>query len=260
MQTRTLTLNNGMPLQFDHAPRETGLPTLVLIHGWTCRRSYWKPQVEHLNDRYPLLVPDLPGHGDSPAWQETPASIDGLADCLVELITHQVTGPAILLGHSMGGAVALKAAQQLGNVARGVILADTFVIDYGGLDAETQDTLYQTFADDFSGGMHWLIDNTSVEQTPESLRNRLKQEMAEADPAWALPLWKTLLAWQPDETFPAVRCPIRAINGKLVPMTARKRCKPFLNEVVMPRAGHFLQMEDPIGFNRLLDEALADLT
>lgn len=253
------TTSDGTAIHFDQTQGASARPTLILIHGWTCRRTYWTPQLDHLKDRYPLLAPDLPGHGESPPGRSERANLAGLADSLVGLIREQASGPVILLGHSMGGAVALEAARQLGGLARGVILADTFVIDYGGLDAGTQAHLYQTFADDFAGGIHWLIDNTSVEQTPEPLKARLKREMAEADPAWALPLWKSLLAWQPETVFPEVPCPIHAINGKLVPNTARKRCKPYVNEVVMPRAGHFLQMEDPAGFNALLDEALAKL-
>lgn len=259
MQSQSHPPAHAAGMRFDHLELDTDRPTLVLVHGWTCRRDYWSPQVEHLRGRYPLLVPDLPGHGASASGTAPQASIGALAGNLATLIRDQVSGPVILLGHSMGGAVALEAALELGDKARGAILADTFVIDYGGLDAETQQTLYQTFADDFSGGIHWLIDNTSVDQTPESLKRRLKQEMAEADPSWALPIWKSLLAWQPEETFPRVQCPIHAINGKLVPNTARRRCKPYLEEVVMPRAGHFLQMEDPTGFNHLLDEILADL-
>lgn len=260
MHIATRTLANGATMHFEHLRLDAGTPTLVLVHGWTCRRGYWKQQIEHLKSHYPMLVPDLPGHGDSTHGTRSQASVEGLTDSLVSLIHDQIPGPVVLIGHSMGGAVALEAARRIGDKTRGVILVDTFVIDYGGLDTETQEKLYQAFARDFPGGIHWLVDNTSVERTPEPLKNRLKAEMAEADPAWALPLWKNLLAWQPEGVFPRVQCPIHAINGKLVPNTARKRCRPYLQEVVMPRAGHFLHMEDAAGFNQLLDDALVTMS
>ncbi len=44
---------------------------LVLLHGWSCTRSFWRLQIEALSRRFRLLVPDLPDHGRSPANPET---------------------------------------------------------------------------------------------------------------------------------------------------------------------------------------------
>ena len=259
MQTVTRTMTTGAMVHFDTLRLDTDAPTLLLVHGWTCRRGYWKQQVDHLKGRYPIVVPDLPGHGESVPGHSNQANVAELADCLVELVRDEVSGPVILVGHSMGGALALEAARRIDGQAQGVILVDTFVIDFGGLDAETQQSLYRNFTDDFIGGIHWLIDSTTVDQTPEALKTRLTMEMAEADPNWALPIWRSLLTWQPENIFPHIQCPIRAINGRLVPNTARKRCRPYLREVVMPKAGHFPQLEDPARFNQLLDEALSTM-
>jgi len=58
---------------------------------------------------------------------------------------------------------------------------------------------------------------------------------------------------------PRLDIPIYAINGALIPETARERCAPYVTETIIPGDGHFLQMEDPDGFNRILDKTLADL-
>jgi pimeloyl-ACP methyl ester carboxylesterase len=53
--------------------------------------------------------------------------------------------------------------------------------------------------------------------------------------------------------------PIHAINGALIPDSARERCAPFVTETIIPGAGHFLQMEDPSNFNLVLETVLARL-
>lgn len=156
----------------------------------------------------------------------------------------------------MGGAVALEAARLLAETVAGVVLVDTFAIDYGGLPPETVQAFAAPFADNFPAAMAWLVEQTSTAATPPALKDRLIREMGAADPAWALPVWYDLLGWNPQAAFAELHMPIHAINGALVPEAARERCAPFVTETVLPGAGHFLQMEDPARFNRALREVL----
>lgn len=261
MQTGMQRLPDGGTLRFDRARAANPETTLMLIHGWACDRQVWTDQASHLRGRFPLLIPDLPGHGTSSAPTAADArTVSGLAGSIAALARGQGLHDLVLIGHSMGGAVALETARLLGDEAIGVIIVDTFTIDFGGLDSSTRASLYQPFADDFPGAVDWLIETLSTRNTTRDLKTRLKQTMKQADRSVALPLWQSLLAWQPEAAFRDLRCPIHAINGRLVPGTARRRCRPYLKEAVMPRAGHFLHMQDPAGFNRLLDEALARIT
>jgi pimeloyl-ACP methyl ester carboxylesterase len=163
----------------------------------------------------------------------------------------------ILIGHSMGGAVALEAARRLGEMVAAVVLVDTFVIDYGGLSGETIQAIAAPFETDFASAMAALVEQTATAATPAVLKEKLIREMSAADPVWALPVWRDLLAWDPGPAFEELRVPIHAVNGALIPDSARERCAPFVRETVIPGAGHFLQMEDPAGFNRVLAGVLA---
>ncbi|MCF8055843.1 MAG: alpha/beta hydrolase [Desulfocapsa sp.] len=253
--SRTLRSHDGMELACDC--RGQGEPLLLFIHGWTCRRDYWQPQLAFFEERHKVAAPDLPGHGNSSAGDRQCWSVTNFGLDIAAAAKESAAERLILIGHSMGGAVALEAARQLGELVAAVVLVDTFVIDYGGLSAETIQAVAAPFEADFATAMAALVEQTATAATPALLKERLVREMSAADPAWALPVWRDLLAWDPGPAFEELQVPIPAVNGALIPDSARKRCAPFVQETVIPGAGHFLQMEDPAGFNRVLAGVLA---
>lgn len=251
----TLRSHDDIPMACDC--RGQGGPLLLFIHGWTCRRDYWQPQLTFFEARHRVAAPDLPGHGNSRAGNRQCWSVATFGQDIAVAGKALEAERLILIGHSMGGAVALEAARRLGEMVAAVVLVDTFVIDYGGLSGETIQAIAAPFEADFASAMAALVEQTATAATPAVLKERLIREMSAADPAWALPVWRDLLAWDPSPAFEELRVPIHAVNGALIPDSARERCAPFVHETVIPGAGHFLQMEDPAGFNRVLAGVLA---
>ncbi len=253
----TLYSHDKIPLACDR--RGQGKPLLVFIHGWTCRRSYWLPQLDYFSNKYSVAALDLPAHGDSGRGDRTQWGVASFALDVAACVNELNVAEVILVGHSMGGAVALEAARLLGTKTAGVVLIDTFAIDYCGFPVETVQAIAAPFEEDFFTAMTALVEQTSTAATPYNLKQQLIQEMGAADPTWALPVWRDLLSWNPQAAFEELQMPIHAINGSLIPKTARERCAPFITETVIPEAGHFLQMEDPAGFNLKLEDVLVQL-
>jgi pimeloyl-ACP methyl ester carboxylesterase len=87
---------------------------VVLIHGFAETNSIWKNQAAYLNDYCKLIIPDLPGSGESqlpdPSLQNL--SIDYLADCIYAILENENLQQCIMLGHSMGGYVTLAFAEK----------------------------------------------------------------------------------------------------------------------------------------------------
>lgn len=254
---RTLFAHDGISMAGDC--RGQGEPLLLFVHGWTCRRSYWLPQLEYFAGNHAVAAPDLPGHGDSGMGSRSHWGVKSFALDVVACVDTLQAEKVVLIGHSMGGAVALEAARHLGNTVAAVVLVDTFVIDYGGLPPETVQAIATPFEADFMAAMTALIAQTATAATPPELKTQLVREMSTADPTWALPAWRDLLCWKPEAAFKELRVPIHAINGTLIPESARERCAPFVTETIIPGAGHFLQMEDPSNFNLVLENVLTRL-
>lgn len=232
---------------------------LVAVHGWACRRSHWAAQLSLLARCGEVLAPDLPGHGDSLGSPPSTPSVTGLAHTLAPVIDAERKGrQVILIGHSMGGAVALEAARLMEEV-KAVVLVDTFVIPYGDLPEAAASEIEGAFRADFVGAMQNLVTSNTRDDLPAAVRAQLHHDMASADPGWALPLWHDLLRWQPDAALAHSGGRLHAINGGMLPEAARRRCAPYLRERVIPEARHFPQLDSTTVFNEVLADVLNNL-
>jgi pimeloyl-ACP methyl ester carboxylesterase/membrane protein DedA with SNARE-associated domain len=94
----------------DLGPREDGAPTLVLLHGSPGRKEHMARLAAALTGRYRVILPDLPGFGDS-SHDPSNYSIEAHARQVLELLATVTTVPVHVVGFSLGGAVALEMAQ-----------------------------------------------------------------------------------------------------------------------------------------------------
>ncbi|MBA3829137.1 MAG: alpha/beta hydrolase [Taibaiella sp.] len=84
-------------------------PSVMLIHGFPERNTLWRNLVPLLADRYMLITPDIPGTGESlPGSEQT--SIEGMAHFIKAIIDNEKIEEIIIVGHSMGGYIALAFA------------------------------------------------------------------------------------------------------------------------------------------------------
>jgi pimeloyl-[acyl-carrier protein] methyl ester esterase len=89
---------------------------LVLIHGWAMHSGIFAPLTEILAQRFRLHLVDLPGHGASPE-RDVALTLD---DCVSRIAN--ATPPAIWIGWSLGGLVALRAALDVSPQVRGLVM------------------------------------------------------------------------------------------------------------------------------------------
>ena len=116
----------------------SGIPVL-LLHGFGETSSIWKQQTEYLSRNCMLVIPDLPGSGESelPGMSGSNLEIGTLTDCILSVINKENIKQCIMLGHSMGGYVTLSFAEKY----PGKLIAFGFVHStaFADSDAKKQD-------------------------------------------------------------------------------------------------------------------------
>jgi pimeloyl-ACP methyl ester carboxylesterase len=97
-------------------------PPLVIVHGWTGAASNFVELAPLLARRFRVLIPDLPGHGGSSPLPAAP-NLDAYADRVRDVAAAEEMLPAAVVGHSMGGLVALRLALRRPDDVRALVLA-----------------------------------------------------------------------------------------------------------------------------------------
>jgi pimeloyl-ACP methyl ester carboxylesterase len=252
--TGSVASADGTKIAYDASG--SGDTALVFIHGWSCDRSYWKPQLAEFGKDYRVVTVDLAGHGTSAArsgnW-----SIPAFGEDVAAVIRALPQQKVILIGHSMGGPVALEAARLAPDRALGVIGVDTF----GALGGDTFDdaTIERFKADlrrDFAGTTRGFVsDNFFPKNADPALKERIVADMASAPPMVGVAALEATFAYDPKPTAAALGLPITAINADLQPAmdeAVARQTAPSFRLVTIRGTGHFPQLEAPERFNPML--------
>jgi pimeloyl-ACP methyl ester carboxylesterase len=109
---------------------------LVLVHGLGGAAANWVALAPLLLPGRRLLVPELPGHGGSSPLPAAP-SLNGYADRLGLLLEHEGIAPAAIVGHSLGGAIALRLAIRRPEAVSALVLAGA-----AGISSATRSARY----------------------------------------------------------------------------------------------------------------------
>jgi len=107
MATTNNILLNGEPLYYRIEGK--GRP-VVLVHGFAEDGTVWENQVEHLKNKFQLIIPDLPGSGQSP-FNHANWSMEYFAACIRAILDAENIAEVSMIGHSMGGYITLAFAE-----------------------------------------------------------------------------------------------------------------------------------------------------
>ena len=103
---------------------------LVLVHGLGGAAANWLALAPLLLPDRRVLVPELPGHGGSAPLAAAP-SLNAFADRIAVLMEREKLAPAPVVGHSLGGAIALRLAIRRPELVSGLVLAGAAGISSG---------------------------------------------------------------------------------------------------------------------------------
>jgi pimeloyl-ACP methyl ester carboxylesterase len=260
----TTTAADGVPLVYDM--RGSGDIDLVFIHCWGCDRSFWREQLDYFADLdYRVVSLDLPGHGASGVGRGTWQVADLGAD--VKAVVEELgLERVVLIGHSMGGPVALYAAQLMPEKVLGIVCIDTLHNAEYEYPPEQFEQIVTSYEQDFAGTMTRMVESAFPEEADPELVEWVLAKSTAANPEATIALLKDFEKLDLKAALSAVKVPIRCINaaprgpgGAVTAIEINRKYADF-DAVLMEDVGHFPQLERPDELNDHLARLLTELT
>jgi pimeloyl-ACP methyl ester carboxylesterase len=236
-----------------------GTPALVFVHGWSCDRSYWSRQLPYFAGRHKVAVIDLAGHGESGVGRQA-WTMSAFGDDVVAVVEQLGLESTVLIGHSMGGDVIVDAALKLSDRVAGLVWADVYrTLGEPRTREEVQEFLVP-FREDFVTATRDFVRRRLVPSSDAALADWLAADMSAAPPEAAIDAMehaidndRAILAGLRELTAPLV-----AINPDYRPTDIEALRRHGVKTVLMSDVEHFLMMEEPDTFNRLLAETVEE--
>jgi pimeloyl-ACP methyl ester carboxylesterase len=258
---KTVRADDGLNLVCE--VRGKGDTALIFLHGWCGDRGYWKHQVDTFAEDYRVVTLDQAGHGESGKDRKLWTTNSLAAD--VEAVAKALgLKRVILVGHSMGGPVALMAAKRMPGTVIAVIGADTLHNAEFETPKEVREKFIGAFEKDFKGTMRQGLAGLVHEKTDAELKRWLVSRAEAQDPNMALGLMRDLSGLDTKKLLREARVPVRCINSAggfqfFTPTNVEinKKYADF-NAVTIEGVGHYPMLEKPAEFNQKLKDVLKE--
>jgi pimeloyl-ACP methyl ester carboxylesterase len=244
--------------------RGKGNTALVFLHGWCGDRAYWKHQVDAFAPDYRTVALDQAGHGESGKDRKV-WSVSGLAGDVEAVVKELGLKRVILVGHSMGGPVALLAAKRLPGIVVGVVGVDTLQNAEFKMPEESAKGFQKAFETDFKGTMRGGLSGLLNEKVDPDLKQWLVTRAEAQDQKMALGLMRDMTALDTRALLKDVKVPVRCINSGggyafFAPTAvAINRKYADYDAILIQNVGHYPMLEKPAEFNPKLREVLKDI-
>lgn len=243
---------DGVRVTYD--VRGKGDTALVFIHGWAGDRSFWREQLDLFARRHRVVALDLGGHGDSEANRElwSMAVFGGDVQAVVEELD---LNEVVLIGHSMGGMVALEAARLMPKRVVGIVGVETLHDAEFKYSKEMTQMAVQSFKANFQETMTSFVRSAFVEGADPNLVEWVVSKACSANQEAAVAIILEMPNLDIKKSFQAAKVPIRCINARPFPPNNLKtkvetnRKYSDFGVVLMQRVGHFPMLERPGEFN-----------
>ncbi|GIH20626.1 alpha/beta fold hydrolase [Rugosimonospora africana] len=249
---------------------------LVLLHGGFLDHHMWDDQIPAFAPHRRVIAPDARGHGRSPNAEAPFRSADDLAG----LLGHLDTGPAVLVGVSLGASTAVDTALEHPELVSAVVVTGSGISDTGSTEPHFNDPwtarTWSTWASAiaigdldvsvetlllFAAGPHRTLDDLDP-QVLDRLRTATRGTMVKhhaGETDWRVPLASTL------ERAATIDVPVLAISGTLDSPDHIEMAELLASTVVNGHAvsidgtAHYPNLERPDVYNKLLTDFLTAL-
>lgn len=237
-----------------------GEPPLLLVHGWCCDHTHMEHQVKYFESNHRVVAVDLRGHGASDAPEQV-YTIDRFADDLVWMIGQLALVQPVVIGHSMGGTIAMQLAADHPELVSAIV-----AIDSSALPTEAaREYVLSDLVPGLRGADYQSVARSFVEQTmflptdDPALKARVIEEMAEAPQHVMVSAAEDMFVRDGPKMASACRVPFLYITGT-TPRSDLDQLRELCPQVVIGQtvgAGHFSQLLVPDQINAMIARFLS---
>ncbi|MGE5701274.1 MAG: alpha/beta fold hydrolase [Clostridia bacterium] len=248
--TKTLALSNQRTIAYKDEGK--GVP-LVLLHGFCGSHAYWDMVLPELAKQYRVLVPDLPGHGQS-SIPEDMETIEQMADWLHEMLNALAVTQATLIGHSLGGYITLAFAERYGELLKRFGLVHSTSLPDSADAMKARDASSEKVK---AEGIHALIDGLVPKLFAPANLERMEQEVQRTkeigyatSPKGAIAVLQAMKN-RPDRTdvLSSTSLPVLLVAGEHDQVIPKEKTftvtRDTVSHAVLNTAGHMGMLESP---------------
>jgi len=231
--------------------------TLFFIHGSAGDHTVWENQYADMDGEFNIIAVDLPGHGQSGGSGEREVAL--YAQWVKKAMEVLCPQKPVLIGHSLGAAVALESAIRYGDMLSGIVAVG------GGAKMPVNPLVLEGLLGDPSMIINSIPEFAVSKKNRERLRDLLIDNLSRADKNVAHGDFFACDRFNVSEELEQIRIPTLLICGEDDRMMPPK-FSTYLKEqirgaelVLIKEAGHFVMMEDVKAFNAALREFVSTL-
>ena len=152
----------------------SGDRTVVFLHGFLESRSIWDSYASILSADFRCLQIDLPGHGDSPSTREI-ETMDHMAEDVLEILRKENIQGAKIIGHSMGGYVAIAALASSPENIHSVCLLNSHAGDDSAQKKQDRDRVVEVISRHYLSYLNEVIPNLFAKEKREHHKTDIEE-------------------------------------------------------------------------------------
>ena len=246
-------------------------PDVVMCHGTPWSSWLWQPYAEALADRFRVHLWDMPGYGTSSKDPDHRVSLDVQGELFAALLQHWGLERPHVVAHDFGGAVSLRAHLLHGAAYASLVLVDpvalspwgspffTLVREHADVFAQLPPAVHEGAVRAYIAGASHRglrpeeLDALVAPWTGEEGQSAFYRQVAQADEAWTDEV---------EPRYPTIEVPTLVVWGEedtWIPVDRAHRLAaaiPGAELVLLPDAGHLVQLDQPVRLAATLDHWL----
>jgi pimeloyl-ACP methyl ester carboxylesterase len=236
-----------------------GSVPVVFIHSLAGNTQQWSIQLGHVRTTRRAIALDLRGHGQSLSPANGDYAIDSMAQDVQTVIEQLGIERFILVGHSMGGSVAVAYAGAYPQRVAGLLLVDPSGDSTQMPVEEVQQYLGALESEAYSNVVegYWSQILTGSTEITEA---KVMQDLRNTSKATVVGVFKELFKYNPVPVLEGYNGPKLSVITLLneTPFSLHKLVSDLPYEMIIG-TGHWLQLDKPEEFNRIMDDFLASI-